>query len=580
MGKIVGIDLGTTTSAIAVYENGKPRVIADADFKTDEGFAPRIIPTAVYRASLNSQYSVGYDARDRVGCAREFKRQMGEDIGISLGAEERSPEELSALVLRHLLDSAERDLGERPERAVITVPANWKNEARQATKNAGRLAGLEVERLINEPTAAAIAYGIRPDTDGKTIAVYDLGGGTFDVTILEIEDRVFNVRTSVGDPKLGGSDFDRLLAEHVLAQQGNGALTLEKLGKLPGGEKSVHALKLQCEKAKKTLSRTRTASVRAPFVIPGQPAGIDVDVSRATLIELIDPLVQRSIEYVHKALRNANLKPGDIDTVVLAGGSTRIPHVRALLSELFGQEPDTSLNPDEAITLGAATQAWIMESEPTADSPLVLDNVNSTLGVEVVGEIGGVPVEGLFSPILAKDKKVPCRHTESYWTLHDQQECISIEVFEGEDRFAKNNRKVSPLPVEIDGLPRKPAGEVKIDITMGLTIDGTVDVEVAIEGEPRHSGAFQLVGSHYSALELERKRRELDESWKTTALGKRYGKLLDSVQLALETPRHSTHHGALSAALAELESAIQAGDEPAAESADLKLTDVMFDLDD
>jgi len=517
-----------------------------------------------------------------------------------------SPEECSSLILRQLKEDVERYLRESIEDVVITVPANWKDTQRRATWTAGKLAGLNVTRLINEPTAAAMAYGLRPDAEGKTIAVYDLGGGTFDITILKIRGRVFDVLTSEGDDHLGGMDFDTKLLLMVLEDlKRKHGYVLSPLGQRDAElEKRIRGLEVACEEAKKELSFSPDTELIFPFfdTLEGQPVGIEMEISRNQFQALVEDDIQRSIWYMEKAIREASLSPEAIDEVVLVGGSTRIPLVRERVADLVGKEPlTTAVNPDEAVAMGAAIQAAIIGEDVTEDSPIVLDIATSHLGIECVTEINGRVVSGVFSRIIEKGSKLPARNTNTYVTAADDQEAVEILCFEGEHPIARQNKPIGQ-PIEITGLPPKPAGDVKVLVTFSYDPSQLLQVKAEIPGtDLQAEECFKLRQGTCSDEELERRRRELDTmaqgkasrnatgagtgsgsrpQWESSPLAPRYrGVILRAEETLANAPGEGTEEFRhLAETLEGLKDAIVRGDKEEAEELDLELTDILFDM--
>ena len=478
MGVTVGIDLGTTNSSVAFLEGNAPRMILN-----DTG--GNITPSAVWE-SPTAELIVGSVAYKKGGAARRFKRMMGGAEGLTVGDRQLAPEDVSSLILRKLVEDAEKTLREKVDAAVITVPANWKDGPRRATEAAGRLAGLRVERLINEPTAAAMAFGMREDADGKTIAVYDLGGGTFDISLLRIHQKVFDVITSSGDDCLGGVDFDLMLMNLVTSRlkENQGYALLPEESQDERMRQRVRDLEYQCEEAKKELSFAGDTVVSLPFLdlLNGEPLNVEEPISRGDFEALIDEDVNRTLQYMESALREAKLQREAIDEIVLVGGSTRIPLVRQRVAEFFGKEPLTAaVNPDEAIALGAAIQAGIIgQDEVTEDSFVALDIVNNKLGVETATIINDQLVPGLFSEIIPKGENVPTRpFTESYTTIADNQSSIEIVCWEGAAPLttAPGMSQIGE-PFQIEGLPLKPAGEVlEVDVAV-LPVAGLASIVI------------------------------------------------------------------------------------------------------
>ena len=571
MGRIVGIDLGTSTSEIAVHDHGASRVIANPRGYTVTSSAIWQDPSGILK--------VGDEAKGQPGAAIEFKREMGvPDHLVAIGNRRLPPEECSSLILRHLLDYASDDLQERPKRAVITVPAKWKERPRRATEAAGHLAGLKVERLINEPTAAALAFGMSTDADGQTIAVYDLGGGTFDITLLTTRHRVFDVLTSEGDERLGGTDFDRLLMDWCLSQ------TEKKTGfpaaRLDRESKDCWRLRDECERAKKDLSYSSEARIYCPIGVQnGQPVAVDMEVHRRQFEVLIEDYVARTVAWLDHAMRGRVAKE-EIDELILVGGSTRIPLVRQRVAEFLGKEPNTrDVHPDEAVARGAAIQASIVAGEVSGDdAPIVIDTNNHSLGVEVVTAIDGRLVGGVFSAIIPKDTKLPARRTDEYTTTVDDQEAVVVKCYQGDHPIAANNDVVGE-DIEVAGLPSKPAGETRVEVTFDLRVDGMLDVEVHVpDAGLQHSRRFKLDRGFRADGELENRSADLEELWKSSELAKKYRTLVERCESMVErSPDQITDE--FRAVLQNLKAALAKGDEASADAADLRLSDMLFDIE-
>jgi molecular chaperone DnaK len=604
MGITVGIDLGTTNSGVAVLEGGRPRMILN-----DAG--ANITPSAVWQQPTG-EICVGGVAYKKAGSARRFKRMMGSDSVLRVGDADLAPEEASSLILRKLVEDAEKVLRQTVDAAVITVPANWKDGPRRATEAAGRLAGLRVERLINEPTAAAMAYGLRDDADGKTIAVYDLGGGTFDVTILRIQQKVFDIVTSSGDDMLGGTDFDLKLQ----------ALVLERLTSRTGYappawdaaddkmRQRLRDLEMACEEAKMELSFAATTTIVVPFLDlwNGEPLSVEEEVSRADFEKLIEDDVARTIGYMESALRTAKAKmPREaIDEVLLVGGSSRIPLVRQRVAELFDKEPLTgAVNPDEAIALGAAIQAGIIgQEEVSDDSFVVTDIVNNSLGIEAVTLLNDRPMPDTFVVHIQKGAKVPGSGAGRYTPLADGQTSVLLRCFEGEFPFTAGNILLDEIPVS--GLPERPAVENKIDVTFTKTPDDMLEVNWTVEGtDIRGTHTIRMRSGLHDDDELARRRSTLDamwiggrasgsstpaaappppeappqQDWRTAPLAARYRALIDRAEATLAGDRPFDSRADLETAVADLKAEIIANDAESCEALDLTITDILFDLE-
>ncbi|MGK0361825.1 MAG: molecular chaperone HscC [Bradymonadia bacterium] len=472
-GAIIGIDLGTTYSLVSVFEGGEAVVIANALGET-------LTPSAVSFDDAGMTL-VGAPARARTKTAPErtvtqFKRDMGTDRTYALAGREFSPQQLSALILQELKRDAEAYLGREVTEAVITVPAYFGDRQRQATRDAGALAGLVVERIINEPTAAAMAYGLHNKDREMQAVVLDLGGGTFDVTVLEIIDGVIEVQSSAGDARLGGEDFTDALAVLVqrrLAGQG------EDVADLPRAKARIREA---CEIAKRRL----TTSDAAEIALPGLPltgdrrADVSMAISRADAGEAWAPLLDRVRIPVMRALRDARLKTHDIDDVLLVGGSTRMPCIVELAARLFGKMPLRNLPPDEAVVMGAAVQAALKRDDVAVDDMVVTDVAPFTMGIGIAQPVGGQQISGLFSPILERGTVIPASRVERYNTLGDNQQTILIKVYQGEHSLCAQNTHLGEYL--INELPKAPAGETAVDVRFTYDLNGILEVEMQVVG--------------------------------------------------------------------------------------------------
>jgi molecular chaperone DnaK len=479
MGKVIGIDLGTTNSCVAVMEGGEPKVIANA-----EGF--RTTPSVVAFAK-NGERLVGLVARRQAvtnptNTVYSIKRFMGRrydevgsemklvpyqvikgpngDVRVNTGGNEFSPPEISAMILTKMKQTAEEYLGEKVSEAVVTVPAYFNDSQRQATKDAGRIAGLDVKRIVNEPTAAALAYGLDKKKDEK-VAVFDLGGGTFDISILEIGDGVFEVRSTNGDTHLGGDDFDQKiidwLADEFKKQEG---IDLRK------DAMALQRLKEAAEKAKCELSGTLSTDVNLPFITADQngPKHLNITLSRAKLEQIVVDLVERCRGPVLQALKDANLTASQIDEVVLVGGSTRMPRVQDLVKELFGKEPHKGVNPDEVVAIGAAIQGAVLAGD--VKDVVLLDVTPLSLGIETLG--------GVMTPLITRNTTIPTRKSETFSTAADMQPSVEVHVMQGERPMASGNRSLGKF--HLDGIRPAPRGTPKIEVTFDIDANGILHV--------------------------------------------------------------------------------------------------------
>ncbi|HTD79707.1 MAG TPA: Hsp70 family protein, partial [Chloroflexota bacterium] len=443
MKSIVGIDLGTTFSLVATVDQGRPRII------TDQG--ERLIPSVVGfspGAEAEGKLLVGTPARNQAvlepdNTVRSIKRKMGTDERVTLVGQPYTPQEISAFILRKLKQMAERDLGQAVERAVITVPAYFPDAARQATKDAGEIAGFEVARIINEPTAAALAYGLDRDVD-QTVAVYDLGGGTFDVSIVELSQGVIEVRASHGNTRLGGDDFDELIVQHIADQfQAQHGVDLRQ------DRRALARVVRAAEQAKITLSDAPYARLVEEYIAREsvlRPLHLDVELSRHEFEDLIRPLVRSTLDAVDRALKDAGLRARELHTVLLVGGSTRIPLVRQMLAEHLGQEPRTEVHPDEAVALGAAIQAASIAGEPI--SAVLVDVAAHSLGIETASIVLGHLVPGRYSVVIPRNTTIPCTKAEAFYTLTPDQDRAEIRVYQGDEPVVSRNTLLGQFTFE------------------------------------------------------------------------------------------------------------------------------------
>ena len=468
---IIGIDLGTTNSLVAAWIDGASTVIPNA-------LGERLTPSCVSVES-NGELLVGRAARDRMlthpeQSAAAFKRTMGTDTEYVLGGKSFRSEELSALVLMSLKRDAEAFLGQPVTRAVITVPANFNDVQRKATRTAGHLAGLTVERLLNEPTAAALAYGLHAGSLESRFLIFDLGGGTFDVSVLEWFDGVVEVRASTGDPFLGGEDFVAVLMNAFLSERG-AALGLGGLDVARPTAALLGLLRESAERAKRRLSEGGSAVISVPY----NGVAVEWEVSDERFAELSRPILERIAAPVGRAIRDARISVDQLNEVVLVGGATRMPLVRKLVARLFGRFPAMHINPDEAICLGAAVQAGLVAQDAALDDVVLTDVAPYSLGVEVSKTIGGRSEPGYFAPVIERNTLIPASRLENFWPTGDLQTSVTFEVYQGEGRLVKDNVHIGKLDIP---LPGKTVAESKIDLRFTYDVSGILEVEAALSG--------------------------------------------------------------------------------------------------
>ena len=492
MSKIIGIDLGTTNSCVAVMEGGKPTVIANAE-------GARTTPSIV-AFTKNNERLVGEPAKRQAvtnadNTIASIKRDMGTDRGRTINGKKYSPQQISAFILQKLKADAESYLGEKVDKAVITVPAYFNDAQRQATKDAGKIAGLEVERIINEPTAAALAYGLDNEKEQK-IMVYDLGGGTFDVSIIDIGDGVIEVLSTNGDTHLGGDDFDQKIMDWMVRE-----FKAKEGVDLSGDKMAMQRLKEAAEKAKKELSASATTNINLPFITATAegPKHFDMDLSRAKFEELISDLVERTAIPVQNAMRDAGLNNSDIGKVLLVGGSTRVPCVQEKVRQLTGQEPSKTLNPDECVALGASIQGGKLSGDKDAGTDiLLLDVTPLTLSIETMG--------GIATPLIERNTTIPTRKSQVFSTAADNQPAVDINVLQGERKFARDNKSLGQF--RLDGIPPAMRGVPQIEVTFDIDANGIVNVSAKDLGTGKEQHITITAGSNMSDEEIEKAVKE------------------------------------------------------------------------
>ncbi len=494
MSKIIGIDLGTTNSCVAVMEGGKPVVIANT-----EGI--RTTPSVV-AFTKNGERLVGDPAKRQAVTNSErtissIKRHMGSDYKVDIDGKKYSPQEISAMILQKLKADAESYLGEKVTDAVITVPAYFNDAQRQATKDAGKIAGLEVKRIINEPTAAALAYGLDNEKEQK-ILVYDLGGGTFDVSIIEIGDGVIEVLATNGDTHLGGDDFDAKLTDYMISE-----FKRQEGVDLSNDKMALQRLKEAAEKAKKELSSATTTNINLPFITATSegPKHFDMNLSRAKFDELTHDLVEKTAVPVQNALRDAGLSSSEIGKVLLVGGSTRVPAVQEKVKQLTGKEPSKNLNPDECVAIGASIQGGKLAGDAGAGDILLLDVTPLSLSIETMG--------GVATRLIERNTTIPTKHSQVFSTAADNQTAVDINVLQGERQFAKDNKSLGQF--RLDGIPPARRGVPQIEVTFDIDANGIVNVSAKDLGTGKEQHITITAGSNMSEADIDKAVKEAAE---------------------------------------------------------------------
>ena len=494
MSKIIGIDLGTTNSCVAVMEGGKPTVIANTE-------GARTTPSVVAFTN-NGERLVGEPAKRQAVTNADktiasIKRDMGTDRGRTIEGKKYSPQQISAMILQKLKADAESYLGEKVSEAVITVPAYFNDAQRQATKDAGKIAGLEVKRIINEPTAAALAYGLDNEKEQK-IMVYDLGGGTFDVSIIEIGDGVIEVLATNGDTHLGGDDFDQKIIDWMLAE-----FKAKEGVDLSSDKMALQRLKEAAEKAKKELSSATTTNINLPFITATAegPKHFDMNLTRAKFDELTNDLVERTAIPVQNAMKDAGLTNADLGQVLLVGGSTRIPAVQDKVRQLTGKEPSKSLNPDECVAIGASIQGGKLAGDAGAGEILLLDVTPLSLSIETMG--------GIATRLIERNTTIPTKKSQIFSTAADNQTAVDINVVQGERQFAKDNKSLGQF--RLDGIPPAMRGVPQIEVTFDIDANGIVNVSAKDLGTGKEQHITITAGSSMSDDEIDRAVKEAQE---------------------------------------------------------------------
>ena len=494
MGKIIGIDLGTTNSCVAVMEGGQPTVIANTE-------GARTTPSVVAFTKTGERL-VGEPAKRQAVTNADktissIKREMGTDYKVAIDDKKYSPQEISAMILQKLKADAEGYLGEKVTEAVITVPAYFNDAQRQATKDAGKIAGLDVKRIINEPTAAALAYGLDNEKEQK-IMVYDLGGGTFDVSIIEIGDGVIEVLSTAGNNRLGGDDFDQKITDYMLAD-----FKAKEGVDLSTDKMALQRLKEAAEKVKKELSSATTTNINLPFITATAegPKHFDMNLTRAKFDELTHDLVEKTAEPVTRALSDAGITAAELGQVLLVGGSTRIPAVQEEVKRLTGKEPSKSLNPDECVALGASVQGGKLAGDAGAGDILLLDVTPLSLSIETMG--------GVATRLIERNTTIPTKKSQIFSTAADNQTAVDINVVQGERQFARDNKSLGQF--RLDGIPPAPRGIPQIEVTFDIDANGIVNVSAKDLGTGKEQHITITAGSNMSDADIDKAVKEAAE---------------------------------------------------------------------